>query len=483
MNDDVLSLPVNLVVFMKTVREVCEKFLEIEKRYDLNQFKINGVYFWQLIRVYMYCEISEQLNLFGSPPQQSVVGLKEKILSFIPFIKNSLFLNPLNGDYQKKILVFDHPRKVKMEDGTYQDIYSYFLNNIFKQEEIEIIESPYLNKHEKEKENNIRYNDRILLGSYIYKKLNKLHISKDDNEKILEIEEDIKKTFNISINLFKIIEMHYLNFMYEYDKYDKLFKKRKPKKVFVVVSYQNQVVIAAAKDNNVEVIELQHGVITKYHLGYSYPNDRIESVAYFPDKLLSFGDYWREIARYPIKKDNIISIGFPYLDKNTSKYLSIPENKNQILFISQGVIGKDLSKFAYDLAKVLSNYNIIYKLHPGEYSTWKNYNYLNKGQKLPNFEIVDNNEKPLYELFAESEYQIGVFSTAIYEGFVFGNKTFIVDLPGSEYLDDLVDNRYVIKVGSVEDIFDNIDNFKTNSFDADYFFKKYNKSLIDELIH
>ena len=64
------------------------------------------------------------------------------------------------------------------------------------------------------------------------------------------------------------------------------------------------------------------------------------------------------------------------------------ENQKQMLFISQGVIGKYLSELAYETANSLNgddgtqnnqNYNFIYKLHPGEYGTWKeNYDYLTK---------------------------------------------------------------------------------------------------------
>ena len=130
--------------------------------------------------------------------------------------------------------------------------------------------------------------------------------------------------------------------------------------IFVVVAYENQAIVKAAKDLGIEVIELQHGTISPYHLGYSYPentmriNNEIREIEYFPDKILSFGDYWQNSSHFPIDKENIISMGFPYFEENSRTYMKMAEHKEnektkqkQILFISQGVIGKYLSQLAY----------------------------------------------------------------------------------------------------------------------------------------
>lgn len=473
----------------KSVKEVCDIIFSLEEKHDLNHMKIQGVYAWQLVRVYVYYEISRKIGVFGSP-QQGKVTLKDKALSFLPFIKNSIFSNPLSGKYHKDILIFDHPRKV-IHDGEYKDIYSYFLIDAINNtgNTYELIESPYLNKHYTKKEDYIKYNDRILFGSYISKKLVNLKFKSCEMDKIANLQRELISNFDIEIDLFNIIKNHILDFKYHYKKYDKLFKKRTPKYVFVVVAYENQAMIAAAKDNGVEVIELQHGTISNYHLGYNYPNPDDKNLKYFPDKILSFGKYWKTIANYPIDEKNVISLGFPYLDENITSYIDNDKKGNQILFISQGVIGKYLSDFAYKLAKHLENskeerkYEIIYKLHPGEYSNWEdNYKSLKKANKLSNFTVINNNEISLYELFSKSEYQIGVFSTAIYEGLLFNCKTFLVDLPGVEYMASLIDKNYVKKIKDTNEFVDSIHKFEINEYNRDFFFKKYNKSNLNKII-
>ena len=504
-----------------TVKEICQKIWNLEEKYELNHKEIQGCYPWQLIRMYLYYEITRKTNVFESA-QQSSLSLFDKINSFLPFVKNSILSNPLSGKENVDALIFDHPRKVIFEDE-YQDIYSYFLKDTLNQygKSFETIESPYLNQHfrsnENIKENHVKFNDRILLGSFIHKTRNrgKLHFTESEMQYINSVKEELETAFEIEIDLFRIMEDHILNFQYDYKKYIELLQRKKPKVVFLVVAYENKALLAACKKMNIEIIELQHGTISQYHLGYSYPentmkfNGELKEIEYFPDKILSFGDYWKNACPFPIDSENIISMGFPYFEENSKTYMKIAEDKNskegndqktekkQILFISQGVIGKYLSELAYETALNMNknnennedntqNYNFIYKLHPGEYGTWKeNYDYLTKAvNEFDNFTVIDKSEPPLYELFAESHYQIGAFSTAIYEGLAFNCKTFIIDVPGVEYLDDLIDKDIVKKVNSSEELINyiNNENISIQEYDKDYFFKNFDETIFKKIL-
>ena len=347
----------------------------------------------------------------------------------------------------------------------------------------EVLEAPYLNNHFSEKKSYITYTDRIQLGSYIFKKRNKIEFTPDELELISNVQKELKESFNVDINLEWILKIHILNFRYDYLKYTELFKKRKPEKIFVVVAYENQAVVAAAKDLGIEVFELQHGTITDYHLGYSYPlKSRLNGeIAYFPDKILTFGDYWINNETSPISDDNIIPVGFSYFEVVSKDYLNLSANPNQVLFISQGVIGKYLSKFAYEFALKRPDLKIIYKLHPGEYETWKE-NYPELVNDLDNFTVIDNSKTPLYELFARSAYQVGAFSTAIYEGLMFNCKTFILDVPGVEYLSDLIDKGYVFKINSADDLVSNLEKFHPKEYDKNFFFKDLDTGLLKKVI-
>lgn len=466
-----------------SVSDICEVFFNLEEKYNLNYQQIQGCYAWQLIRMYLYYDITRRTDTFGAPQQKSL-SILDKIKSFAPFVKNSLLSNPFSGKYTRDILIFDHPRKVIFE-GEFRDIYSYFLVDLIRDNySFDVMESPYLNKHFTKKTDYIKYTDRIELGSYIYKKRNKLEFTASEKDLIADVKSELETIFNLDINLEWILTIHILNFQYDYKKYIELFKKRNPEMIFVVVAYENQAIVSAAKDLGIEVIELQHGTITDYHLGYSYPfkSRKNGEIAYFPDKILTFGDYWMNDRTSPISQKNIVPIGFPYFEAQSKDFMNIDSKSNQVLFISQGVIGKYLSKIAYDFACKMKDFHIIYKLHPGEYETWME-NYPELVNDLDNFEVIDNSETPLYQLFAQSSYQVGAFSTAVYEGLMFNCKTFIIDVPGVEYLSDLINKGYVCRVTGVDDLINNLESFKAKDYDKDFFFKNLDKDLLESVIN
>ena len=463
------------------VSQICEVFFKLEEKYSLNYQLIQDCYAWQLIRVYLYYEITRRLRIFGSP-QQSSLTLIDKILSFKPFLVNSIKSNPFVGRYKKDFLIFDHPRKV-LFDGEYRDIYSYFLVDMLDEDSFEVLEAPYLNKHYSDKKEYIKYTDRIQMASYFYKKLHKVKFTQKEQHLISTVKKELKKEFNLDIDIENILKDHILNFKHDYKAYTRLFKKRKPKKIFVVVAYENQAIVKAAKDLNIEVVEIQHGTITDYHLGYSYPlKTRLNSnIAYFPDKILTFGDYWVNSDSSPVLDENIVPIGFPYFEAQSKEFIDFETIENQILFISQGVIGKELSKFAYEFAQKMPNYRVIYKLHPGEYATWRE-NYPELLNDLYNFIVIDSSEVPLYELFAKSSFQVGAFSTAIYEGLMFGCKTFIVNVSGVEYLSDLINEGYVMKISNISQLIDNLETFQPKKLDKDFIFKDFDEELLKSVI-
>jgi hypothetical protein len=77
---------------------------------------------------------------------------------------------------------------------------------------------------------------------------------------------------------------------------------------------------------------------------------------------------------------------------------------------------------------------------------------------------------------------VGAFSTAIYEGLAFNCKTFIIDVPGIEYLDDLIEKNIVKKVKNSEELIDYIIKDETKEilfkeYDKDYFFKNFDETI------
>jgi hypothetical protein len=64
-------------------------------------------------------------------------------------------------------------------------------------------------------------------------------------------------------------------------------------------------------------------------------------------------------------------------------------------------------------------------------------------------------------MMAKSEVQIGVFSTALYEGLGLSCNTFLYNLNGMEYMQDLIDSEYATVLSEGIDI--SLKEFKNNS--------------------
>lgn len=454
-----------------TVKEICEKIWQLENKYDLLNKDIQGAKVWQISRFIIYSEIAQRTGVYTQAHTTINNNLLDKVKLFPSYLYNSIFKNPLLGNYQKDILILDHPRKMLI-DGEYIDIYTKYLLDELDDNAYDVVEDRYLNKHLSKKEKNRKYLDYISLVSYLFNKKYKPKFTDDESKWIINLENEINSYFGIDLDFIEIFSKRISHFKSFYEFYNKLLEKKSYTKIYTVISYSTIIVplIAAAKANNIQVIEIQHGTISPYHLGYNFPTCK-HDLDYFPDIFYSFGTYWQEVVDFPIDKKNVIPYGLPYLKERMKIYKNIKKNEKQILFISQGVIGKELSQFAYESAQVLGDYKFVYKLHPGEYDRWKDeYDELVLASKLDNVEVVGSNEKELYSYLAESEYQIGVSSTAIYEGLIFNCKTLLIDLPGIEYMKYLIEKNIASKINNVTELKYQLEHFEPIEYDERYFF-------------
>lgn len=451
-----------------SIKQASKTLWEIESKKKLIDLNISGVKIWQLSRYQVFNLLLKELGIFGQAHTEKH-SLSDKLKVIPSIFVNSIFKNPFLSK-EIDILIFDHPRKINVEDK-YVDIYT---ENLIKEMNLkninyEVIEMDYLRKHWSDRRDNKRsYYDFYYIKSLNGRLKNKITLTPLEEQIIEEIEKDIQLQFNVSLPLIQLFKKLIKDFKLQYRFYTDLLKYKNPQEIYVVVSYGYQSLIAAAKNQNIKVIEIQHGVITPYHLGYSFPNSR--KIDYYPDEIYLFGDFWKKSTYFPLPENKLIPYGFPFLTKQLNRYKKNIKKK-QIIFLSQGTIGKRLSEFAEKLASK-TNYNIIYKLHPGEFDRWKAvYPALNRAKKYNNFQIVDHSNIELYELLSSSEIQIGVYSTAIFEGITLGCKTVLVNLPGIEYMENLIKHKLVTVIDNDEELIKNFDRLKIPDIQQGYLFK------------
>jgi len=124
-----------------------------------------------------------------------------------------------------------------------------------------------------------------------------------------------------------------------------------------------------------------------------------------------------------------------------------------------------------EVGQKMPDYSIIFKLHPKQYGSWREQFREMLCAVPPNVSILGEKGPSLYELFATSAIQVGVFSTALYEGLGFGLRTIICQLPGYIFVEKLIEAKYADLAKNGQDIIRLISSGSNKRIDIDHFFR------------
>lgn len=448
------------------MKSIIEKILEREAQYHLCTREINGFQYWQYERF----QVNKYMRQIDEP------DLARDKINILQLCKYYL----CNRCYTKQAQTTDvcfisHPRRQFIEDH-YECIYTDALakkfsntvtfENFFARDHLEPIASA-----------NVIYMDRPVIESELYERL--MGLLKREKR----VSDKIYKELSVALNglltheqlreISKRGAKDYYRYQYLRMRFKKILKRMNPKLVVEVVSYVPKCMIIneLCKDMGIQTIELQHGWIGRDHVAYNYAPGSV--VKQFPDKIYLFGEYYKTKASFPISQDNLIITGFPYYERELQKYKERrrKDTRYTILFLSQGSYAKSLPQLAVDLRKVTdeNQVRILYKLHPIEYHDWQQTSplLLEKG-----IEVIGAKDMPLYECFANSDVQIGAYSTAIYEGLGFGLRTIIVEKNSGDFFRDLIDAGIIETFETVSDLIVKIKNHKPITYNTSYFWKE-----------
>jgi len=263
---------------------------------------------------------------------------------------------------------------------------------------------------------------------------------------------------------------------------NKIVQRIDPKICFMTYGHSHHsTFIEACHNHDITVVDVQYCALTPNYWPYHYPGDRQRRVK--PDYIFLWGEYWTNAVELPYDKSNIQITGFPYFDRKLKKYDNV--NKEQkVIFISNPRVGKDLSKFAAKLADTSLQMEIIYKLHGTEFDTWvSNYPELSKKANQGKVTVIDEEEGSLHRLLAESQAQVGITSTALYEGLGFNLPTYILNTPHSHEMDPVISDGQAELVDNAEDLASelnsiNISSAENTSLEENYFFEQNSSQSI-----
>lgn len=456
---------------MNLSEELSERFFQFEQRHDLLNQRIWKVRYWEIFRFSLHRQLLQKFDIYeqkGAPHPSSVKSAYRKIkaIAVSLFRYNPFFARPAD------ILFFYLSRKVKREDGSFEEIYSeIFRRNCPKTTAALDL---YISSSESKpiRTDNLLMVDGIVLVANIAANLIRpLFFS--IRRKIKEILKLATTEFNVSFeDQATILTKRLIAHRFSEALFKVMLRKIQPKVCVVVCAYDKMSFIGAAKKLGIPTIEIQHGTISRYHLGYSYPGAP-GSLSYFPDYFFSFGTFWHSMADLPIPADRIRPIGFFELERKLEKDAEQKAERRSILIISQWISSERFVELAIRIADLLAEEKrtVYLKLHPSEGSDWRTrFPQLIRSRVI----VIDSKGVDIYELFRTSEFQVGVFSTALYEGLAFGLKTILMNWPGVEYMEQVLQRQLASLASSAEEVVALVETLKgTTSCDSEVFFKNH----------
>ncbi|WP_380677945.1 hypothetical protein [Salinigranum sp. GCM10025319] len=454
-----------------------QTFLRLEQDLDLFQLKIGGYRVWERERDNVGYKLLGDLGYTG-PFEKYQMTARDHVRAGYLLLRNLAMRNPFLAD-SPELLFLGHPRR-KRVDSSWWDVYCDPIHDTDEFDYLHL-EAPWRVGHKRPaRTKNIRYTDLIVLLGGLIRELgiDVYEFTRDERETIERIESGFESAFSIDVDLQTRFHDSINRHIVRKKLYDRLLNVIDPKLAVVVAHSRDETFIDSCHDAGVPVAELQHGQIGPYSFEYSFPGDRTKYG--FPDYLLTFGDVWRTTAAYPIDDSRVIPVGYPFLERKAEHY-SRAQRTDSVLFISTPESGSELSKIAAELSKRSDvSRDIIYKLHPSEYDDWQTaYPWL---RDTP-VSVVDENDRTLYELMATSSVQVGVGSTALYEGIAFDLATYLVRLPTIEWSAPLIENGEATLVESADELASHLAGDVARPDASQEYFKPNALENVSEVLH
>lgn len=391
--------------------EFWERFRKAEDKGDVFNLKALGFDLYPMLRTRFYYQLAQDLGVFDNPhpnpePKQDPVPLES--------------LDVLAGR-KAKVVIVPFVRKIGGVDSYSKHIADSLPNALVLEhhsgDDLDV--------------SRIRALGRVLYDKYVKEQLSKQKVL-DQEERWSKMADTFASEVGASLGKFNDYPAWLIRrYIAECLIFRDFFKSLGTKKLFIVNAYSSPSIVAGAKLARVRVLELQHGFISEFHPGYSYPKIRVQSAAH---KVLVWGKYWAKAASFPVgSKPVVVGPSENYL-KARAQVATVQKRTKSILFSSQGAVGKELYAAALSWAKLLPDFAITFRLHPNEdladYQVLEGAKNLTLSHKTPTF----------LDVLGEHEYLVGGFSTTLYEGVSFGLKVFVLSLSGFENVQPALDS-------------------------------------------
>jgi hypothetical protein len=429
------------------LEQIWSAFRKVEKAEDLGEWRVGDVYLWQVIRERLFTHIAEQTGLYLPVPEKPPIkaakqaSLQAAEIAIMPFVRR------------------DAQGRDPFTDPFFKAAESAMLFGIGSEDEGS--DKPLYEQL-----------DAMLLAQYRTRAKLKVVFwqAKKHKQKWARVIKSLEGELSVNLDKYRKFPRWLLvDFVARQIGWTKLFKLAETQLLLIANAWQLWLV-AGAKAAGVRVIEIQHGLISAYHSRLSWPDfksDSPASGAYLADEFWQWGDFWGFASDLPAAVE-LHTIGAP--ENITAAIARDTKKKQQLLVIGQPQVSQSLIQFARFVAAKYAKLPVVLKPHPQEDLQQIEAAISAMGVRPANLTVtaVDANT---IELIEESEYVIGVYSTAMFEAVALGCKVGVLKLAGYNHIAPLIHSGAIQEINRVSDVEKFFVSAKQNRNSESYFAK------------
>lgn len=289
------------------------------------------------------------------------------LMQKIPFLKHNILRTAWFAPKSDIIIFGSDITNIKLDGKFYNRISECFANE-FNRDTILVESASGYSYKSNRSYSRVYTRESISLSCKIFKS----KTSPVDRSELARFENLIQRELGNYLSAEDILSISGLILSYEkrinslIKSYTYFLRNKKPKIIFVedgCYGGENAILIFCAKSLDIPVAEFQHGTINKAHVAYNYPYYNLKYDNYLPDYFLSYGQYWIDNVRLPIRK---VPIGNPFLSIIRDKPL--PSKNKTVLYISSAINVEATIRDVLELNSFFKSksWNIIFRPHPNE---------------------------------------------------------------------------------------------------------------------
>jgi hypothetical protein len=390
-------------------RDVHELFLRMEEAEGLFGLRTtDGTYYWDIVRRNVCVGVyGSQLGGLAAPPPPPPPSLVSTAKSFGKAISNRLARRYVVRRAPKYVFVTCQRtrRGARLFDSVADRPYDLVSENAVAVELINKAAISYLDIVRGKRTRIPPAAVRATAGS---KSLSRI---------VDSVGSAVHKHFGISLDAYGLVSDPMAIFEANREHYRRIFSEHRPNAVVCIDNATLKGLYAAAREAQVPTFELQHGEINRRNPGYSYPRSISSSHPglTLPTALLTFADYWNDIAHFPVTA--VTSVGNDYFYQER-----VAADADGILMVSAYYYHEPLVELALELAGLVGQRKIYYKLHPHQFAEKAAIEEVCR--RMSNIVVVSD-ELELSELFKRCDHVVGVHSTVTYIALQAGKKVCI----------------------------------------------------------